>query len=80
MTGAITMKEKVEAIINELKPALQADGGSIELVSIDEKTGTVKVKLTGHCGTCPHAMATLKGYVEANMKNAIPEVKEVVLA
>lgn len=74
------MKEKVESIINELKPALQADGGSVELVSVDETSGQVTVRLTGHCGSCPHAMATLKGYIEANIKAAVPEVTEVVAA
>ena len=74
------MKDKVEAVINELKPALQADGGNIELLSVDEASGKVTVKLVGHCGTCPHAMATLKNYIEANLKLAVPEVKEVVAA
>lgn len=74
------MKEQVEAVINELKPALQADGGDIELISVEEATGKVTVKLVGHCGSCPHAMATLKGYIEANLKMAVPEVTEVIAA
>lgn len=74
------MKKKVIDIINKIKPMLEADGGSIELVSVDEKKGIVKVKLVGACGACPFSMMTLKNVVERSIKEEIPEVKEVIAA
>ncbi|MGR3178245.1 MAG: NifU family protein [Candidatus Anammoxibacter sp.] len=70
------MKERVEKALEEIRPALQADGGDIELVSIEEN-GVVKVRLTGACGSCPSALMTLKHGVEAKLKEAIPEVTSV---
>ena len=71
------MKEKVQKIIDEIRPALQADGGNIELVDVGED-GIVKVRLLGACGSCPMSQLTLKRGVEARLKAKIPEVKEVV--
>jgi Fe-S cluster biogenesis protein NfuA len=73
------LKEKVQRAIQEVRPSLQADGGDIELVSVDED-GTVKVRLTGACGSCPMSIMTLKQGVETYLKKMIPEVKEVVQA
>lgn len=70
------MKEKVEAVINEIRPYLQADGGDIELVGVDD--GVVKVRLRGACAGCPGAQMTLRMGVERKLKEAVPEVKEVV--
>jgi Fe-S cluster biogenesis protein NfuA len=72
------MKDKVQKAIDKIKPMLEADGGSVELINVDEKTGVVKVKLTGACGCCPHAAMTLKGVVERMIKEEVPAVKEVV--
>jgi len=71
------MKEKVEKVIQELKPYLQNDGGDIELVDVDEKTGEVKVKLKGACHGCPMAVITLTQGVEARLKERVPEVTKV---
>jgi Fe-S cluster biogenesis protein NfuA len=71
------MKEKVQKIIDEIRPALQADGGNIELVEVGED-GIIKVRLMGACGSCPMSQLTLKRGVEARLKAKIPEVKEVV--
>jgi len=71
------MKEKVEAVINEVRPYLQADGGDIELVSV-EADGTVKVRLRGACSCCPGARVTLQMGVERKLKESVPEVKKVV--
>lgn len=57
---------------------LQADGGDVELVDVDEETGQVKVRLTGACGGCPMSQLTLKMGIESELKKQIPEVKEVV--
>jgi len=70
------MNEKVKAALDKIRPALQADGGDVEL--IDVVNGTVKVKLTGACGGCPMATMTLKRGIERILKEQIPEVKEVV--
>ncbi len=69
-------KEQVEDAIKQVRPALQRDGGDIELVGIDG--GTVKVRLKGACGSCPMSTMTLKMGVEKFLKQQIPEVKEVV--
>jgi len=70
------MKEQVEAVINEIRPYLQADGGDIELVDVED--GVVKVRLRGACAGCPGAQMTLRMGVERRLKESIPEVKEVV--
>jgi Fe-S cluster biogenesis protein NfuA len=69
------MKKDVEELINKLKPALQRDGGDIELVSV--KDGVVKVRLQGACSSCPHASETLKYYVENELKSNIKGIKRV---
>ena len=70
------LKEKVETAIQNVRPSLQADGGDIELVSVDD-TGIVKVKLKGACNGCPMAQMTLKQGVEKYLKENIPEVSSV---
>lgn len=72
------MRKKVEKVIEKVKPMLAADGGSVELISVDEKKGVVTVKLTGACGCCPHAAMTLKHMVEKMIREEVPEVKEVL--
>lgn len=70
------MKEKVEAVINRVRPALQADGGDVELVSVEN--GVVKVRLQGACYGCPMAQLTLKNGIERTLRAEIPEIKQVV--
>jgi Fe-S cluster biogenesis protein NfuA len=70
------MRKKVEAVLNNIRPALQADGGDVELVEVDQ--GVVKVRLQGACNGCPMATMTLKNGIERTLKESIPEVKEVV--
>ncbi len=69
------MRERVEAVINEIRPLLQADGGDIELVDIEG--GVVKVRLRGACACCPGAQMTLKMAVERRIKAQVPEVERV---
>jgi len=69
-------KENVQTVIEEIRPALQADGGDVELV--DVKDGVVSVRLTGACGGCPMSTMTLKMGIERLLKQKLPEVKEVV--
>jgi len=72
------VKEKVEAALNKIRPALRADGGDVEVVEI--KGGIVKVRLTGACGGCPMSTMTLKNAVEKVIKEQVPEVKQVIAA
>jgi len=70
------MREKVEESLARVRPALQADGGDVELVDVSD--GMVMVKLTGACGGCPMATMTLKNGIERILKEDVPEVKGVV--
>jgi Fe-S cluster biogenesis protein NfuA len=70
------MQERVEAVLKQVRPSLQADGGDVELV--DVSNGTVSLKLKGACHGCPMAAMTLKQGIERLLKEQIPEVKEVV--
>lgn len=70
------MKEKVERALNSIRPALQADGGDIQLVSVENDI--VKVRLTGTCGGCPMSQMTMTQGVERVIRKAVPEVKKVV--
>ena len=72
------MKEKVKKVIEELRKYLQADGGDVELVDVNEKTGEVQVRLTGACKGCPMAQMTLTNGVESRLKDEVPGVKSVV--
>ena len=74
----MTIYERVEKVLEKVRPYIQSDGGDIALVSVDEASGIVKVTLSGACGTCPSSTATLKGGVERMMRQEIPEIKEVV--
>jgi Fe-S cluster biogenesis protein NfuA len=70
------LKEKVEKALQEIRPALQADGGDVELVEVTED-GVVKLRLKGACGCCPMSTYTLKMGIEQRLKEEIPEVKTV---
>jgi Fe-S cluster biogenesis protein NfuA len=70
------MKEKVEAALEEVRPALQRDGGDVELVEVTED-GIVKVRLQGACKGCPMAQMTLQMGIERIIKEKVPDVKSV---
>lgn len=69
------MRDKVEEVLNQIRPSLRADGGDVELV--DVKDGIVSVKLTGACSGCPMSTITLKNGIERLLKEEIPGIKEV---
>ena len=69
------MKEKIQAVIDKIRPMLQADGGDVELVDVVD--GVVTVKLQGACAGCPMSQITLKNGIERFLKKEIPEVKSV---
>ncbi|MBW2609045.1 MAG: NifU family protein [Deltaproteobacteria bacterium] len=70
------LKEKVEIALNKVRPSLQADGGDVELVDVDEN-GVVKVKLQGSCAGCPMSQMTLKMGIEKILKQNVPEIDRV---
>ena len=69
------MREKVEAALAQVRPALLADGGDVELVDVND--GVVTVRLTGACSGCPMAAMTLRRRIERVLKAQVPQVKEV---
>jgi Fe-S cluster biogenesis protein NfuA len=74
--GKVMIKEKVQTALNKVRPSLQADGGDVQLIDVDDK-GVVKVKLTGACGGCPMSQMTLKMGIEKILKQQVPEVTRV---
>jgi Fe-S cluster biogenesis protein NfuA len=70
------VKEEVQQALNDIRPALQADGGDIELVEVTED-GVVRVRLQGHCAGCPMSQMTLTHGVERHLKNVVPGVDRV---
>ncbi|MBL7223086.1 MAG: NifU family protein [Candidatus Brocadiae bacterium] len=74
--AADDLRARVEAVIDTIRPLLQADGGDVELVEILEDN-TVNVRLKGACGGCPMSRITLKRGIETRVKEAIPEIKSV---
>ena len=77
-TSDETVTQRVSGVIEQIRPLLQADGGDIELVGVEEDTGKVSVRLQGACRGCPGAAMTLKMGVERHLKQRVPEVSEVV--
>ena len=73
------LKQKVMTVIEKIRPALQGDGGDIELVDVLAEEKAVLVRLKGACFGCPMSTYTIKGYVEQVMKEEIPEINEVRL-
>jgi Fe-S cluster biogenesis protein NfuA len=74
----LVMREQVEATIEVIRPALQADGGDIILHDVDEGTGIVSVELIGACVGCPASTQTLKAGIERIMRDRVDGVTEVV--
>ena len=73
------MLEEVKAVLENIRPALQADGGDVELVEVSDD-GVVKVRLVGACGHCPMSTMTLKMGIERTLKDKVPGVREVIAA
>ena len=69
------MREQVEQVLTRIRPALQADGGDVQLVAIEE--GVVKLRLTGACSGCPSSTMTLQMGIERALKSAVPGVTGV---
>jgi Fe-S cluster biogenesis protein NfuA len=72
----VMLREKIEDALNKVRPSLQADGGDVEFVDVDEN-GVVKLRLTGACGGCPMSQMTLKMGIEKILKQNVPEIDRV---
>ena len=70
------LKEKVQGVLEKVRPMLQRDGGDVELVEVQDD-GIVKVRLTGACSGCPMSTMTLKNAIEETIKKEVPEIKSV---
>jgi Fe-S cluster biogenesis protein NfuA len=70
------LRERVEQALDKIRPALQADGGDLELINVSED-GKVTIRLTGACGSCPMSQMTLKMGVEQRLREEVPEVVSV---
>jgi Fe-S cluster biogenesis protein NfuA len=72
------VQQAVAEVIEIIRPAIQADGGDIILLEVDETTGVVQVELTGACVSCPASTVTMKAGIERIMKDRVPGVTEVI--
>lgn len=68
---------RIEKVLDQLRPAIRADGGDVELVGFDEAAGRVDVRMVGACYACPMSMATLRAGIEQRLRMAVPEVRSV---
>ena len=75
--GVFMLEEQVKTALENVRPSLQADGGDVEFVSLADD-GTVSVKLTGACGSCPMSQMTLKMGIEKYLQKEVPQVTAVV--
>ncbi|NWF99818.1 MAG: NifU family protein [Thermoanaerobaculaceae bacterium] len=78
MEDTTGLVERVKAALDEVRPALQMDGGDVQFLGFDD--GVVRVRLLGACGGCPMAAMTLVGFVEERVRQRVPEVRQVVSA
>jgi Fe-S cluster biogenesis protein NfuA len=72
-----TARDKILEVLDSIRPAIQADGGDVELVEYRPDDGVVEVRLLGACESCPISMMTLKEGIERRIKSSVPEVVEV---
>ena len=72
-----SIKQRVADVLDLIRPAIQADGGDVQLIDVDEN-GVVRVRLHGACVGCPSSTVTLTLGIERNLKDKVPEVAEVV--
>lgn len=72
-----TTRDRIEAVLESIRPALHADGGDVEFLSFDEEDGIVQLRLLGACESCPISMLTLKEGIEQRIRRTVPEVTSV---
>ena len=76
-TAQSSDKERVQGVINLIRPAVQADGGDIELVDVSD-SGVVQIRFHGACHGCPSSTMTLQHGIERNLREKVPEVTQVI--
>ncbi len=74
----MTKEERIQDVLEQIRPALHADGGDVEFLGFDESEGIVHLRLLGACESCPISMMTLKEGIEKRIQNSLPEVNEVL--
>lgn len=74
----MTAREKIVQVLETIRPAIQADGGDVELLRYVEEDGLVEVRLLGACESCPISMRTLKDGIERRIRSSVPTVVEVM--
>lgn len=74
----MTLRERVTAVIERIRPFVQSDGGDVELAEINEEDGIVFLRLKGACSSCPSSIYTLQMGIENEIRLEVPEVKQVV--
>jgi Fe-S cluster biogenesis protein NfuA len=70
-------RERIEEVLESIRPALRSDGGDVEFIDFDEDDGVVHLRLMGACGSCPVSMLTLKRGIEQRITSAVPEVRAI---
>ena len=73
----MSVRERIEEVLESIRPAIRADGGDVELLEFDEASGVVEVRLIGACESCPISMMTLKEGIEKRLRSSVPGVVEV---
>ena len=73
----VPTRERIAAVLESIRPALQADGGDLEFLGFDESDGVVQLRLLGACESCPISMLTLKDGIEQRIRRTVPEVTAV---
>lgn len=76
-TRGSTVRERVEEILDSIRPAIRSDGGDIEFVEFDPVEGVVRIRMVGACYACPMSMLTLKAGIEQRLRMQVPEVRAV---
>ena len=73
----VSPRDKIEQVLDSIRPALRSDGGDVELIDFDEEDGVVQLRLMGACGSCPVSTLTLRQGIERRLMVAVPEVKVI---
>ena len=73
----MTAQEKIQEVLDSIRPAIQADGGDVEFLAFREEDGVVEVRLLGACESCPISIVTLREGIERRLKSSVPGIVEV---
>jgi Fe-S cluster biogenesis protein NfuA len=73
----MNVRDRIEEVLETIRPALRSDGGDVELIDFDVEDGVVQLRLMGACGSCPVSMMTLKRGIEQRLTAAVPEVRGI---